>query len=106
VKTLTGWRRTGRGTGIALSLQVADTPHQSTEDLQVVTIEMSDQQLCSLVRDLRRAAGERGMDPWAHKRRSPPRVKGGAFRTGLLARLLRRKETLLLTDGRAPPPSR
>jgi hypothetical protein len=102
---LTGWRREGRGAEVVITFQIAETSENITSgDFKTVAINMSDRQLCSLVRDLRRAAAERGLDPWAHKRRSAPRNLGGPGRFGLLLKMFKRDKMLRLTDGRSPPP--
>lgn len=62
---LTGWKRATSTNHIVLTLKVAETAEEYAADRPGrVHIAIDDWQLCSLARDLARAARERGLEVW------------------------------------------
>jgi len=98
---LGGWKRSNGGHGVVIKLQLADNATALAHRLyETVYVELNDDQLCSLARELKRAARERGFDPWAHER--PVRRDRGsrAARLAWLNRILGKPSPLRLTDQR------
>lgn len=98
---LGGWKRSNAGHGVMFKLQLAENAAALRHRMfQTVYVELNDDQLCSLARELKRAARERGYDPWAHER---PLRRDRTPRTARLAwlnRILGKPDQLRLTDQR------
>jgi hypothetical protein len=75
---LAGWKRKSAEHYIVLSIQVLESGGGLNQpEVGKVVIAISDQQLCSLSRDLVRAAKERGLEVWPNRREDDP--KAGAI---------------------------
>jgi len=72
---LAGWKRKSAEHYIVLSIQVLESGGGLNQpDLGKVVVAISDQQLCSLSRDLVRAAKERGLEIWPKNRGEDPQA--------------------------------
>ena len=62
VGALLGWRRTPSPHGMVLTMQVLrPEAFAQKQGYDSISVALNDRQICSLVRDLNRAAGERGL---------------------------------------------
>ncbi len=62
VGALLGWRRTPSPHGMVLTMQVLrPEAFAQGQRYDSISVALNDRQICSLVRDLNRAAGERGL---------------------------------------------
>lgn len=94
---LAGWKRRDTSHGLVLTLQFADGTQPTDEaDLSEIVLALGDEQLCSLTRDLARAAHDRHLKIWARQR---PSILLGVDR--LIERLLRPRRPQLLTFDRS-----
>jgi predicted TIM-barrel fold metal-dependent hydrolase len=99
---LGGWKRTNDGHGVVIKLQLADNASELAHRIfQTVHVELNDDQLCSLARELKRAARERGFDPWAHERPVRQSRKPSVARLTWLDRIFGKPDQLRLTDQRS-----
>lgn len=75
---LAGWKRKSAEHYIVLSIQVLESSGGlNNPEVGKVVVALSDQQLCSLSRDLVRAARERGLEVWPKRHGEDP--KAGAI---------------------------
>ena len=90
---LAGWKRRDASHGVVVTLQFVDgTQSTDVPAFSKIVLAIGDEQLCSLTRDLARAARERDLKVWAKKR---PSILLGVDR--LLERLLRPQRPLRIT---------
>jgi hypothetical protein len=96
---LGGWKRSNSGHGVVIKLQLAQNATALAHRMfDTVHVELNDDQLCSLARELKRAARERGFDPWAHERPVRRDRTPKAARLTWLNRILGKQGQLRLTD--------
>jgi hypothetical protein len=89
-----GWRHRDAEHCLVLSLQAMNGHVKGEEGYDKLSLAIGDEQLCSLARDLSRAAKSRGLEVWPTK---PGVIRSGVDR--LVSRLTRsRQPVLMLTD--------
>jgi hypothetical protein len=64
---LVGWRKEITQSGCVFKLEIAGSKRHVTTDAREVEIALTDDQICSLARDLHRTASRRGLDIYGQK---------------------------------------